>query len=64
MAETTEDSFSSARVTHAARTTDHNRDNLCGVLNMWERGEDLTNENALPLRARLPNKALRSQEIR
>lgn len=50
--------------THAARTADHNRDNPCDVLNMGERGEDLTNENVLPLRARLPNKALRSQEIR
>lgn len=31
---------------------------------MGERGEDLTNENVLPLQALLPNKALGSQEIR
>lgn len=62
--ETTAGGCSLVSATHAARPTDHNRDNLCDVLNMGERGEDLTNENVLPLQARLPNKALRSQEIR
>lgn len=48
----------------AARTADHSRDNLCDVLNLGERGEDLTNENALPPQAQRPDKALHSQEIR
>lgn len=48
----------------AARTADHSHDNLCDVLNVGERGEDLTNENALPPRVQRSDKALRSQEIR
>lgn len=48
----------------AARTADHSRDNLCDVLNLGERGEDLTNENALSPQAQCPDEALHSQEIR
>lgn len=49
---------------HAVRTADHSSDNLCDVLTVGERGEDLTNENTLLPRALHSDKALRSQEIR
>lgn len=41
----------------AARSADHSHHNLCDVLNVGERGEDLTNGRALPPRAPRPDKA-------